>query len=94
VNGRRPECDVAVLSSAEVAFGWHGLEFARARISHEPASLRSGQEIAFGVGAEDRVLDDRNAPMFDDLIRRLRSARGPKGPRRHQLFRLASRALA
>jgi hypothetical protein len=87
VLGRLPECEVAVLSSAEVAFRWHGLEFAR--ISHEPASFRSGQEIAFGVGAEERVLDDRNAPTFDDLIR----AR-PEGPPSSPAFSPASRALA
>ena len=39
VLGRLPECEVAVLSSAEVAFRWHGLEFARARVSHEPGSF-------------------------------------------------------
>jgi hypothetical protein len=88
VLGRLPECEVAVLSSAEVAFRWHGLEFARARISHEPASFRSGQEIAFGVGAEERVLDERNAAVFDDLVRRLRSARSSKGSRHHALWRL------
>ena len=88
VLGRLPECEVAVLSSAEVAFRWHGLEFARARASHEPGSFRSGQEIAFGVGAEERVLDDRNTATFDDLVRRLRSARGPKGSRHQALWRL------
>src|SRR4029077_2829673 len=80
-----PECDVAVLSGAEVAFRWHGLEFARARISHEAGPFRSGQEIAFGVGAEERVLEDHNAAALSDLVNRLRSTRGPQGAR-HQVF--------
>jgi hypothetical protein len=83
-----PECDVAVLSGAEVAFRWHGLEFARARISHEGGSFRSGQEIAFGVGAEERVLNASTAPSFSDLVSRLRSARGPQGARHLPLWRL------
>lgn len=42
-----PECDVAVLSGAAVVFRWHGLEFARARISHEAGSFRSGQDCVW-----------------------------------------------
>jgi hypothetical protein len=83
-----PECDVAVLSAAEIAFRWHGLEFARARVSHEPGSFRSGQEIVFGVGAEERVLDERNAASFSDLVNRLRCARSPQGTRHQALWRL------
>jgi hypothetical protein len=81
-----PECDVAVLSAAEIAFRWHGLEFAR--VSHEPGSFRSGQEIVFGVGAEERTLDERNAAAFSDLVNRLRCARSPQGARHQALWRL------
>lgn len=88
VLGLLPECEVAVLSSAEIAFRWHGLEFARARVCHEPASFRSGQEIVFGVGAEERVLAEQNAPAFLDLVTRLRGARGPHGSRHQALWRL------
>jgi hypothetical protein len=83
-----PECEVAVLSASEVAFRWRGLEFARARLVHEAASLRSGQEIVFGIGAEERVLDERNANEFSDLVRALSAARGPQGARHLPLWRL------
>jgi hypothetical protein len=53
-------CEVAVLSPAELAFRWRGLEFARARMGAEAVTFRSRQEIVFGVGAEERVLEDRN----------------------------------
>jgi len=46
-----PECDVEVLSPAEIGFRWHGLEFARARVSHRDGTFTSGQEIVFGLGA-------------------------------------------
>jgi hypothetical protein len=83
-----PNCEVAVLSAAEIAFRWRGLEFARARLTAEPGSFRSVQEIVFGVGAEERVFDERNKPVFLDLIAALRDSRHPYGPRQQRLWRL------
>jgi hypothetical protein len=88
VLGRLPEAEVAVLSTAEVAFRWRGLEFARARVTHEAASFKSRQEIVFGIGAEERVLDERSAPTFLNLVGRLRSTRAPQGSRHQWLWRL------
>jgi hypothetical protein len=88
VLGRLPECEVAVLSSSEVAFRWRSLEFARARATHEASSFRSSQEIVFGIGAEERVLEEGSASAFADLVRRLRLARGPQGARHLPLWRL------
>ncbi len=83
-----PNCEIAVLSSAELAFRWRGLEFARARMGAEAVTFRSKQEIVFGVGAEERVLDDRNWPLFLQLLTALRDTRHPYGPRQLPLFRL------
>jgi hypothetical protein len=83
-----PNCEVAVLSAAEIAFRWRGLEFARARLGAEPGSFRTVQEIVFGVGAEERVLDQRNQSLFQELIAALRDTRHPYGPRQHRLWRL------
>jgi hypothetical protein len=83
-----PECAAVVISPAEIAFRLHGLELARARIAHSPTSFHSGTEIVFGVGAEERVLEDRNR---DDFIRLLHSAgevRHAEGPRDHPLWRM------
>jgi hypothetical protein len=81
-------CEVAVLSPAELAFRWRGLEFARARMGAEAVTFRSRQEIVFGVGAEERVLEDRNWPLFVQLLTALRNARHPYGPRHDRLFRM------
>jgi hypothetical protein len=81
-------CEVAVLSPAEVAFRWRGLEFARARMGAEAVTFRSRQEIVFGVGAEERALEDRNWPLFVQLLTALRNARHPYGPRHDRLFRM------
>ena len=83
-----PNCEVAVLSPAEIAFRWRGLEFARARMGAEAVTFRSRQEIAFGVGPEERVLEDLNWALFVQLLSALRDARHPYGLRQDRLFRL------
>jgi hypothetical protein len=83
-----PNCEVAVLSPAEIAFRWRGLEFARARMGAEAATFRSRQEIVFGVGAEERVLEERNWSFFLQLLTALRDTRHPYGPRQERLFRM------
>jgi len=83
-----PEAEVAMLSSAEIAFRRHGLEFACARIMHEPASFRSSTEIVFGVGRAERVLTDSNSAAFVDLVRSIGEVRHAEGPRDHPLWRM------
>jgi hypothetical protein len=96
-----PNCEVAVLSGAEIAFRWHGLEFARARMGAglphlwqnrpevgHPGAFCNRQEIVFGVGAEERVLEDRNWGLFVKLLGALREVRHPYGPKMDRLFRL------
>ena len=87
VRGILPNCEVAVLSAAEIVFRWRGLEFARARLGTS-GSLRSTQEIVFGVGAEERILEASNESKFTELAQRLREVRHPYGPRQHPLWRL------
>jgi hypothetical protein len=88
VHAVLPNCEVAVLSPAEISLRWRGLEFARARMGAEEITFHSRQEIVFGVGAEERVLDDRNWALFVELLNALRDARHPYGPRQDRLFRM------
>jgi hypothetical protein len=83
-----PNCEVAVLSAAEIAFRWRGLEFARARLEAEAATFHTRQEIVFGVGPEERVLEDRNWEFFLQLVTALRNTRHVYGPKQNPLFRL------
>jgi hypothetical protein len=83
-----PEAETVLLSAAEVAFRCYGLEFARARLAHEPGSFRSTPEVVFGLGAEERRLDDGNAAEFARLVRSIGEVRHPQGPRDHMLWRL------
>jgi len=88
VHSLIPEADAVVLTASEVAFRLHGLEFARARLAHDPRSFATGQEIVFGVGFEERVLDESNAAEFTRLVRSIGEARHAEGPRDHPMFRL------
>ena len=83
-----PEVDTVLLSPAELAFRCHGLEFARARLAHEPGSFRSTPEVVFGLGAEEKVLDERNAQEFARLVRSIGEVRHREGPRDHMLWRM------
>lgn len=73
-----PECDTVVVSPAELSFRLHGLEFARARVA---GSIHSSQEIVFGVGPSETVLDSGSEALFAEIVRRLRESRRP-GPAR------------
>jgi len=88
IEGLMAEVEVATLSPAEVAFRCHGLEFARARIAHEPASFRSTTEVVFGLGAQETILTESNLPRFTQLVRSIGEVRHPDGPRDHPLWRL------
>lgn len=81
-------CEVAVLSPGEIAFRWRGLEFARARLGGIPGTFSSRQEIVFGVGAEERVLEASNEAAFLRMASDLRDTRHPYGPRQHVFWRM------
>src|SRR5215813_13670619 len=53
-----PECERVILSSTELAFRLHGLEFARARIGNSNDRFERNQEIVFGSGAHETLLTE------------------------------------
>ncbi len=83
-----PRAEVVVLSAALISFRRHGLEFAQARIAHNPQSFQSCEEIAFGVGPEERVLNPENESQFADLVRLAAVVRHKDGPKNHALWRM------
>jgi hypothetical protein len=83
-----PESEVVVLSPALISFRCHGLEFAQARIAHDPRNFESKEEIAFGVGPEERVLGAENETHFGDLVRLAAAVRRKDGPKNHPLWRM------
>jgi hypothetical protein len=83
-----PEVEVGILSSAEIAFRRHGLEFARARLSAKPGEFTSEPEIVFGAGPEERVLDGSNFAQLERLIRSIAEVRHAEGPSEERWWRL------
>ena len=82
-----PECERVVLSSTELAYRLHGLEFARARVTNSNDRFDRTQEVVFGSGAHETPLTNESEPLFEDLMRRLRELRRADGDKRHALWR-------
>jgi hypothetical protein len=83
-----PQAESVVLSPALISFRRHGLEFAQARIAHDPRTFQSTEEIAFGFGAEERVLTPENEMDFTNLVRLAAAVRNKHGPKNHALWRM------
>jgi hypothetical protein len=83
-----PDTEVVALSPAAVSFRRFGLEFAQARVAHDPRNFEAGEEIVFGLGPEERVLDPSNEAQFADLVRLAASVRHKDGPKNHPLWRM------
>lgn len=88
VRATVPESQLAVLSSTELAFRLHGLQFAHARVASSPGSFQRDEEIVFGSGAHETLLTPESEPLFEDLMKRLRELRCADGERRHALWRM------
>ena len=88
VRATVPESQLAVLSSTELAFRLHGLQFAHARVATSPGSFQRDEEIVFGSGAHETLLTPESEPLFADLMKRLRELRCADGERRHALWRM------
>ncbi len=81
-----PDAEVVPFSSVEVAFRFHGLEFARARLA-PGASFRNLEEIVWGAGACEVRLSDNNAEQFAAWAAEVVRYRGNFGRREYPLWR-------
>ena len=72
------ETEIHVLSAGEISFRRFGLEFARARVAFAAGSFHPGEEIVFGMGANETVLDDRSEAFFREITLRLADSRRPE----------------
>ena len=98
IRGILPQAEVVALSPASISFRWHGLEFAQARVAHDPRgfpglafpgnAFPSNEEISFGVWPEERILTSENETQFGDLVRLAAAVRRKDGPKNHALWRM------
>jgi hypothetical protein len=75
-------------SATEVAFSLHGLEYARIRHSLVPGSFTHRDEILFGTGSNETLLDETTEDLFRDLMDRLFHGRTSSNSASDPLFRL------
>lgn len=80
--------EIRARGATEIAFSLHGLEYARVRHSLVPGSFARQDEICFGAGPSETILDDTTQDLFLDLMDRLFSGRHVSASTRDPLFRL------
>lgn len=70
-----PEAEPVVVSSTELAFRLHGLQFAGARIGAARDSFSSHEQLYFGVRSAEFPVDETNQEAFRDYLRHIRDRR-------------------
>jgi hypothetical protein len=83
-----PHAEVSVLSSTEISFRLHGLEFARTRLTNTPDSFRVEEETIFGPPGYETRLNQETAPAFIEFINLVVEARSVGGNRLDPLWRM------
>ena|SRR5271155_192097 len=87
-EGMKSCTEIRPLSSTEISFRLHGLEFARIRHGVAVGSFARQDTITFGAGANETPLTDETEDLFRDLMRRVYDGRLAGGSVRNPLYRL------
>src|SRR5262249_32471270 len=83
-----PQAEAAVLSSTEISFRRHGLEFARTRMSNVPGTFQVEEETIFGVAGFQARLTPETETAFAEFAQTVASARDPGADRHDPLWRM------
>src|SRR5215469_6365065 len=83
-----PRAEAAVLSSSEISFRLHGLEFARTRMSNVPGTFHVEEATIFGVAGFQARLTPETETAFGEFARTVASARDPGADRHDPLWRM------
>ncbi len=84
----RPVVQTRLRSGSELAFLLHGLEFARVRIGASAESFNRVEEISFGAGPSETLLNETNEDQLRSLVARLCERRLARADKRDPLYRL------
>jgi len=82
------QTEIRPRSATEIAFSLHGLEYARVRHGLAPGSFARHDQIFFGAGPSETLLDEVTEDLFRDLVDRLFESRRPEARNRDALYRL------
>lgn len=86
--GLAERTEIRPLSATEIAFSLHGLAYARIRHGLTAGSFSRQNQIVFGAGPNETVLDEDTEDLFRDLADRLLQSRDAAVPERDALYRL------
>jgi hypothetical protein len=82
------QTEIRPRTATEIGFSLHGLEYARVRRSITPGTFTPKDEIFFGAGPGETLLDDATEDLFRDLMDCLFASRRPASGVRDALYRL------
>ncbi len=84
----RPVVQTRLRSGSELAFLLHGLEFARVRIGTSAESFNRVEEVSFGAGPSETLLNETNEDQLRALVARLCERRLAQADKRDPLYRM------
>ncbi|MGC1297291.1 MAG: hypothetical protein WA869_19860 [Alloacidobacterium sp.] len=84
----RRQTEFRALTSTEISFRLHGLEFARIRHGLAAGSFARQDKVTFGAGPNETPLTNETEDLFRELMRRVYDGRFVGGSVRNPLFRL------
>jgi hypothetical protein len=82
------DAEIVVIAPAEISFRLNGFEFARARLSTQPGSFKTGQELVFGAAGFEAVLTPENEASFAGFVQRIVESRRADAGKRDPLWRM------
>lgn len=88
IKALAPSADIVAVSPLEISFRFNGLEFARSRISAQPGSFTTAQEIVFGAAGFEAVLSSENESAFHGFMQRIVESRRAEADKRDPLWRM------
>lgn len=84
----KTKTEIRPLSSTEISFRLHGLEFARIRHGIAAGSFARQDAITFGAGANETPLNAETEDLFRELMQRVAGGRSADGSVRNPLYRM------
>jgi hypothetical protein len=86
--GLLAQTEIRVRGATEIGFSLHGLEYARVIHRLAPGSFTREDQIVFGAGPSETLLDEDTEDLFRDLVDRLFVSRDAEALGRDALYRL------
>jgi hypothetical protein len=83
-----PDAEIRIASPGEISFRFHGLEFARARLSNLPGTFQAAPELVFGIAPLEEVLRAENEAAFVAFLQRVAQSRTAQGDKHVPVWRM------